>query len=63
MTRIKIKLNGKEIILDKWPFIWPFTGQLGDGFGPRAKHPITGKPAFHYGLDIGTAKDFGKEIF
>jgi len=62
MTKIKVNINGKVIILDKWPFIWPFTGQLGDGFGPRAKHPITGKPAFHYGLDIGTAKDFGKEI-
>ena len=62
MTRIKIIINGKEVILDKWPFIWPFKGQLGDGFGPRAIHPITGKPSFHYGLDIGNANDFGSGI-
>ena len=32
-------------------FIKPTTGRFADGFGPRL-HPITGKEAFHEGLDL-----------
>ncbi len=32
-------------------FLKPTTGRFADGFGMR-RHPITGKMAFHYGLDL-----------
>jgi len=35
------------------PTIWPTMGWVVSGFGPRTD-PFTGKPAFHYGLDIAT---------
>ena len=35
------------------PTIWPTLGWVTSGFGPRTD-PFTGKPAFHYGLDIAT---------
>lgn len=33
------------------PSIWPTEGWLSSGYGPR-KHPITGQPDYHYGVDI-----------
>lgn len=33
------------------PSIWPTEGWLSSGFGPR-RHPITGEPDYHYGVDI-----------
>ncbi|MEW6046279.1 MAG: M23 family metallopeptidase [Bacillota bacterium] len=33
------------------PSIWPTEGWLSSGFGPR-RHPVTGDPDYHYGLDI-----------
>jgi murein DD-endopeptidase MepM/ murein hydrolase activator NlpD len=50
-------------------FIKPTTGRFADGFGVRI-HPITGKPAFHEGLDLApgwrarvVASQDGKVIF
>jgi murein DD-endopeptidase MepM/ murein hydrolase activator NlpD len=36
------------------PSIWPVKGWITSGFGPRVS-PFTEKPAWHDGLDIGTA--------
>lgn len=42
-------------------YVWPVTGyRISDRFGPRAKHPITGRPAFHHGLDL--AVPMGTEV-
>ncbi|MBM3297887.1 MAG: hypothetical protein FJY83_09865 [Candidatus Aminicenantes bacterium] len=35
------------------PTIWPTVGWVTSGFGSRLD-PFTGKPAFHYGMDIAT---------
>lgn len=35
------------------PTIWPTVGWVTSGFGSRTD-PFTGKPAFHYGMDIAT---------
>jgi murein DD-endopeptidase MepM/ murein hydrolase activator NlpD len=42
------------------PTIWPTLGWVTSGFGPRTD-PFTGKPAFHYGLDIAT--NMGNPIY
>jgi murein DD-endopeptidase MepM/ murein hydrolase activator NlpD len=36
------------------PVVAPVVGVITDGFGPRLD-PVTGKPAFHEGLDISVA--------
>ena len=33
------------------PTIWPTEGWVSSGFGAR-RHPVTGRPDFHYGVDI-----------
>ena len=33
------------------PTIWPTEGWVSSGFGSR-RHPVTGRPDFHYGVDI-----------
>ncbi len=42
--------------------MWPsYTRYLTDRYGPRAEHPVTGEPAFHYGVDVGAS--YGSSIF
>lgn len=33
--------------------VMAFSGEITDHYGPRGVHPVTGKPAYHYGVDIG----------
>jgi len=33
-------------------YILPANGPYSGQFGPRARHPVTGKPAMHWGIDI-----------
>ncbi|MBN2199304.1 MAG: M23 family metallopeptidase [Candidatus Aminicenantes bacterium] len=42
------------------PTIWPTVGWVTSGFGSRID-PFTGKPAFHYGMDIAT--NIGSPIY
>jgi murein DD-endopeptidase MepM/ murein hydrolase activator NlpD len=48
------QLGKVERKLSHTPVVAPVVGVITDGFGPRLD-PVTGKPAFHEGLDISVA--------
>ena len=50
--------SGYYYLLYKWPFLWPYKGKLGDGFGYFAWRQ--GRP--HLGIDIGDWEDYGKSV-
>jgi len=52
---IQRHLESKEQMLASTPTIAPVVGLITDGFG-RRRDPITGRPAFHSGLDISAVR-------
>jgi murein DD-endopeptidase MepM/ murein hydrolase activator NlpD len=51
LSRQDVKWLSLASLEIKKGFLKPTTGRFADGFGPRL-HPITGKEAFHEGLDL-----------
>src|SRR5579872_1592500 len=51
LSRQDVKWFSLSSLETKRGFLKPTTGRFADGFGPRI-HPITGKEAFHEGLDL-----------
>jgi len=45
------KLDGRRIVLESAPSVWPVRGILSSGFGVRLS-PFTDTKVFHHGLDI-----------
>lgn len=45
------ELDGRRIVLESTPSIWPVRGMLSSGFGTRLS-PFTDTKVFHHGLDI-----------
>ncbi len=48
---IREELDGRRIVLESVPSIWPVRGILSSGFGVRIS-PFTDTKVFHHGLDI-----------
>ncbi len=51
LAKVEQKLSDEALMLSHTPVVAPVIGVITDGFGPRLD-PITGRPAFHEGLDI-----------
>jgi len=51
LAKVERKLSDQALMLSHTPVVAPVIGVITDGFGPRLD-PITGRPAFHDGLDI-----------
>jgi len=51
LAKVERKLSEQALMLSHTPVVAPVIGVITDGFGPRLD-PITGRPAFHEGLDI-----------
>jgi murein DD-endopeptidase MepM/ murein hydrolase activator NlpD len=54
LGKVERKLSDEALMLAHTPVVAPVVGVITDGFGPRLD-PVTGKPAFHEGLDISVA--------
>ncbi|OGD26654.1 MAG: hypothetical protein A2Y56_07275 [Candidatus Aminicenantes bacterium RBG_13_63_10] len=52
--------ENQNAYLASTPTVWPTIGWVTSGFGSRVD-PFTGKPAFHYGMDIAT--NIGSPVF
>jgi murein DD-endopeptidase MepM/ murein hydrolase activator NlpD len=51
LAKVERKLSDQALMLSHTPVVAPVIGVITDGFGPRLD-PITGRPAFHEGLDL-----------
>jgi murein DD-endopeptidase MepM/ murein hydrolase activator NlpD len=52
LATVKTKIEGQQVLARATPSIWPLIPRwLSSGFGMRPD-PFTGRPDFHYGLDI-----------
>jgi murein DD-endopeptidase MepM/ murein hydrolase activator NlpD len=54
LARVEQRLQDQTLMLAHTPTVAPVVGVITDGFGPRID-PITGRPAFHPGLDVSVA--------
>ncbi len=54
LAAVERRLSEQVLLLAHTPTIAPVVGVITDGFGPRID-PITGRPAYHEGLDISVA--------
>jgi len=54
LATVEQRLSEQVLLLAHTPTIAPVVGVITDGFGPRID-PITGRPAYHEGLDISAA--------
>jgi murein DD-endopeptidase MepM/ murein hydrolase activator NlpD len=54
LAKVEQRLQDQTLMLAHTPTIAPVIGVITDGYGPRID-PITGRPAFHPGLDVSVA--------
>jgi murein DD-endopeptidase MepM/ murein hydrolase activator NlpD len=52
---LREELDGRRVVLESIPALWPVRGILSSGFGVRIS-PFTETPVFHHGLDIISRK-------
>jgi murein DD-endopeptidase MepM/ murein hydrolase activator NlpD len=54
LAKVEQRLQDQTLMLAHTPTIAPVIGVITDGYGPRID-PVTGRPAFHSGLDVSVA--------
>jgi murein DD-endopeptidase MepM/ murein hydrolase activator NlpD len=60
LNSVRQSVERRNALADATPSLWPATGWLSSGMGPR-QDPVTGGPDFHAGLDIAGEK--GQPVF
>jgi len=54
ITSLNSDNNVSNNVASSQGFVWPASGPVTCPFGPRI-HPVTGKPSYHTGIDIGAS--------
>ena len=55
LNLLEAQFSRRSAVIASTPTVWPVHGVVNSGFGVRAD-PFTGRPAYHEGVDISTAR-------